>query len=274
MNAPPDDIDARREPLFPRNAAAEPLEPPAEIDRIVLARARAALRDTRSGEASQPAFFSLNQWAMPLGLAATVVLALAVIVRIGADAGAPAPGIVAEIDLRHDARDASTAAATPAATADAPMAESIETKPAGASRRARGVNEDRIVAQAALEAVREAEISNAASAQLPAAGPAQAPAPAPATLAAPAPPPAAGALADAAEDTRPMASDGAGLAMASNQASALRSEAADIHATPELWYRKIVELRNKGQQRAADREWRALKARYPDFTAPPRTTAQ
>jgi hypothetical protein len=59
-----------------------------------------------------------------------------------------------------------------------------------------------------------------------------------------------------------------------SQASAVRSEALDFQASPELWYRKIVELRSKGERLAAEREWRALKARYPDFEAPPRTTAQ
>jgi hypothetical protein len=272
MNTPPDDIDARlarREPLFRRNTAVDLLEPPVEIDRIVLARVRAALRDSSSDEASRPAFFTLNQWVMPLGLAATVVFALAVIVRMDPDAGAPAARVVAETDLRRDARDASTAAATPAPAADAPMAQSIAAKPTVASRRAKGANQDRIVAQTAREVAREAEIDNAA-AELPATGRAQRPA----TAAAPAPPPAAAVLADASEDRMTKAAGGSGLNLPSSQASALRSEAVDIQASPELWYRKIVELRSKGQRLAAEREWRALKARYPDFEAPPRTTAQ
>ena len=70
------------------------------------------------------------------------------------------------------------------------------------------------------------------------------------------------------------AAGGAGLTMPSSEPAALRSEAVDSQATPELWYRKIVELRSTGQQRAAEREWRALKARYPDFQEPPRTTPQ
>ena len=110
MNTPPDDIDAllaRREPLFRRTSTAAPLEPPAEIDRIVLARARAALRDTRSDEASRPTFFTLRPWVMPLGLAATLVFALAVVVRLGPDAGAPSPRAEDETDPRvePDARD-------------------------------------------------------------------------------------------------------------------------------------------------------------------------
>ncbi len=113
MNTPPDDLDsllARREPLFRGSGTSEPLEPPAEIDRLVLARARAALRAAGNDEAPRPAFFTLRPWAMPLGLAATLLFALAVVVRLGPDAGAPAPRAVAETDLRREARDASTAA--------------------------------------------------------------------------------------------------------------------------------------------------------------------
>lgn len=255
MNTPPDDIDAklaRREPLFRRASAADPLEPPAEIDKVVLARARAALRDTSSDEAPRPSFFTLRPWVMPLGLAATMVFALAVVVRLGPGAGAPAP----------------------APAADAPAAEFVEAKPAVASRRATSADQDRVVARASMEAAREAEISNTAAAEMPAAGRAQASAPAAAAPAAPAPPRPAAALADASADTLAKASGGAGLNVPASQASAVRSEALDFQASPELWYQKIVELRSKGERLAAEREWRALKARYPDFEAPPRTTAQ
>ncbi len=256
MNTPPDDIDARlarREPLFRRSSVADPLEPSAEIDKVVLARARAALRDTSSDEASRPVFFTLRPWVMPLGLAATLVFALAVVVRLGPNAGAPAPRVRAETDLRRDARDATTAAVAPA-DADAPIAEAVEVKPA-----------------VARPPARESGISNTVAAEMPAVGRAQVSAAA--APEAPAPPPAA-ALADASADTLAKASGGAGLTMPSSQASAVRSETVDVQPSPELWYRKIVELRSKGQRRAADREWRALKARFPQFEAPPAKTGQ
>jgi len=261
MNTPPDDLDARlarREPLFRQPSAADPLEPPAEIDRIVLARARAALRDTGSDEASRPSFFTLRPWVMPLGLAATLVFALAVVLRLGPDAGAPAPRVLAETDLRREAPDATVAAATPVPATDAPLAEPTEPKPAVAPKAGKGVSEERMVARASMEAAREAEISNTVAAEMPAA--------------APAPPPPAAPLADASADTLAKASGGAGLTMPSSQATVVRSEALDFQASPELWYRKIVELRSKGQRRAAEREWRALKERYPQFEAPPART--
>jgi hypothetical protein len=200
MNTPPDDLDARlarREPLFRRPSAADPLEPPADIDRIVLARARAALRDTGSDEAPRPSFFTLRPWVMPLGLAATLVFALAVVLRLGPDAGAPAPRVLAETDLRREAPDATAAAATPAPAADAPLA-------------GKGMSEERMVARASMKAAREAEIRNTVAAEMPAAGRVQASAPATAALAAPAPPPPAAPLADASADVLAKASGGAG----------------------------------------------------------------
>lgn len=275
MNTPSDDLDARlarREPLFRRPGTADPLEPPAEIDRIVLARARAALRDTGGGDAPRPSFFTLRPWVMPLGLAATLVFALAIVLRLGPDAGAPAPRVLAETDLRREAPDATAATSTPAPVTNAPLAEPTEPKRAAAPKAGKGVSEERMAARASMEAAGEAEISNTAAAEMPAAGRAQASAPATAALAAPAPPPPAVPVADASADTLAKASSGAGLTMPSSQATAVRSEALDFQASPEVWYRKIVELRSKGQRRAAEREWRALKERYPQFEAPPAKT--
>lgn len=129
-----------------------------------------------------------------------------------------------------------------------------------------------MVARASMEAAREAESSNTAAAEMPAAGAAQVSAPAPAAQAAPAQPAPAAPLADASADNLAKASGGADRTMPSSQATVVRSEALDFQASPELWYRKIVELRSKGQSRAAEREWRALKERYPQFEAPPAKT--
>lgn len=265
MSTPPDDLDARlarREPLFRASGTGEPLEPPAEVDRLVLARARAALRAAGGDEASRPGFFfTLRPWVLPLGLAATLLFALAVIVRLGPDGGAPASGAVAEADLRSDARDADAvpaapAPAAPAPAADEPRAANAEAKRAVASPRTREVETGKAAAEQPAAARSQSQATLAASAPPPPA------------------PPAPAALADASQDRLDKAAGGAGLIMQSSEASALRNEAADIQDTPELWYRKILELRDKGLRREAEREWRALKARYPDFEPPPRTTAQ
>ena len=60
-----------------RLAKLERIEPPPELDRIVLARAREAIRT--SGPAP---FFRPARWALPFSLAATIVMAFAVILHM------------------------------------------------------------------------------------------------------------------------------------------------------------------------------------------------
>jgi hypothetical protein len=78
MNGPDDEFDdflRRRRPLFGSN---DQLEPPAELDRIVLRQAREAI------EAERPQrHFRAPTWGMPVALAATLVLAFTIILRVG-----------------------------------------------------------------------------------------------------------------------------------------------------------------------------------------------
>jgi hypothetical protein len=78
MNGPDDEFDdflRRRRPLFGSN---DQLEPPAELDRIVLRQAREAI------EAERPQrHFRAPSWGMPVALAATLVLAFTIILRVG-----------------------------------------------------------------------------------------------------------------------------------------------------------------------------------------------
>ena len=67
----------RRRPLF-RDDVDEDLEPPAELDRVVLRQAREAIR----GEESMPLYRG-PRWAAPLAVAATVLLALGVVFFVG-----------------------------------------------------------------------------------------------------------------------------------------------------------------------------------------------
>ncbi|MCB1623893.1 MAG: hypothetical protein KDI32_04855 [Pseudomonadales bacterium] len=68
----------RRRALFPRDADEDSLEPPPEVDRAVLARARAAIHAEAPTRLYQGA-----RWALPIALAATVVLAFTVFLNIG-----------------------------------------------------------------------------------------------------------------------------------------------------------------------------------------------
>jgi hypothetical protein len=71
-----DDFLRRRRPVFGR--PSDDLEPPAELDRIVLRQAREAI------EADKPQrVFRAPYWSMPVALAATLVLAFTIILNVG-----------------------------------------------------------------------------------------------------------------------------------------------------------------------------------------------
>jgi hypothetical protein len=67
----------RRRPLF-RREVDEGLEPPAEVDRLVLDRARDAIR-----EPEPMRFYRGPRWAAPMAIAATLVLGLAFVFHSG-----------------------------------------------------------------------------------------------------------------------------------------------------------------------------------------------
>jgi hypothetical protein len=70
-----DDFLARRKPLFRR--PAEELEPPADVDRLVLRQAREAIRPSRElHEIRAPG------WGMPLALAATVLVTVTIVLNV------------------------------------------------------------------------------------------------------------------------------------------------------------------------------------------------
>jgi hypothetical protein len=70
-----EDFLKRRRPLF-RRELDDGLEPPAELDRIVLRQARQAI------EADRPLrMFGMPRWAAPVAIAATLVLGLSVVFK-------------------------------------------------------------------------------------------------------------------------------------------------------------------------------------------------
>jgi resuscitation-promoting factor RpfA len=71
----------QRSVLPHRLVKADRLEPPPELDRIVLAQAKEAIRSSEPAPVYRPA-----RWALPFGLAATVVIAFAVLLHMHEDA--------------------------------------------------------------------------------------------------------------------------------------------------------------------------------------------
>jgi hypothetical protein len=106
-----DDFLARRSPLHRRLADGDGHEPPAELDRIVLAKAREAIK-----RPSETPVYRSPQWALPVGLAASVLLTFAVVLNFARLT--PQPGMAT----------APMAANAPAA---APAAESERAHPSG-----------------------------------------------------------------------------------------------------------------------------------------------
>ena len=91
MTSPDDEFDdflRRRRPVFSRD---DDLEPPAELDRLVLRRARDAIESERPQRV-----FRAPAWGMPVALAATLVLAFTVILRVGTTEVAKTPEITVQ----------------------------------------------------------------------------------------------------------------------------------------------------------------------------------
>jgi hypothetical protein len=136
MNRPDDELDdflARRRPLFGR--PTEPLEPPDEVDRLVLRQAREAIQGDRPQRV-----FKGPRWGAPLAVAATLVLALTAILHVGMPVKkAPVPEVTVQtVSQRIDTAPVPAARARmpnnpagDAAAAAAPAAVSAPASPGG-----------------------------------------------------------------------------------------------------------------------------------------------
>jgi hypothetical protein len=266
MNLPDNDLDlerrlARNERLFPEARERNSVEPPAELDRLVLAKARAVLKDPASNE-DTPGFFTLNQWALPVGLAATLVLSLAVFLRlpdrdqVPVLTSAPPPPVPAEA--------AAASAPSLEAKAEANTAEIMVDAPTRAATAPAVAGMERMRSDAAITAQVPAPVPVAADearAEVAAAA-------APSIMTAP---PMAGPEMVVSAAARNAASADAGMAAKAADEAERRASAdsAGAGADPVAWYRRILELRKAGMQREADLEWSALQRQFPEFKPPP-----
>ena len=79
-----------RRPLFRRDVD-DGLEPPAELDRVVLRQARVAIEDERPLR-----MFRLSRWAAPVAIAATLVLGLSIVFKAGMETEPKIPTVTVE----------------------------------------------------------------------------------------------------------------------------------------------------------------------------------
>jgi hypothetical protein len=121
-----DDFLRRKRPIFTRGHE-EPLEPPAELDRLILRQARDAIR-----EPAPQRVFRAPTWGMPVALAATLVLAFTVILHT---TNSP-KRLAAEVAVQNVARSVETAPVAAAAPPAAEMAEAATAPPANYSAEA------------------------------------------------------------------------------------------------------------------------------------------
>jgi hypothetical protein len=121
-----EDFLRRRRPIF--RAPADPLEPPADLDRLILRQAREAIEQPKPHRV-----FRAPGWGVPVAIAATLVLALTVVLNTGVSPQRAA----SEVTVQNAARSVESApvAAAPAPAAEIAMPQSnyrAESAPAGA----------------------------------------------------------------------------------------------------------------------------------------------
>lgn len=235
-----DTFDARlqrHERLVPPFEDDAGLEPPAELDQIVVARARRALRDDRAAETG-PSRTWLPSWGVPVAIAATLVLSFALVLQMS--------GIE---EMRREVAVLQPPAAAPAVPAEVPAAAPLAN-----------------VAAASAEGATASTTADAAAA-------APTP-PEPAAFEARATRPAPMPRAAAKSRAEAIGADAAG---ASGTAATVTSIAPappaapppDVRDDPDRWLRDIAELRADGQLDAARRELAAFVARHPTHAVPP-----
>ena len=254
-----EDFLARRSLVYQRLSERDHAEPPPELDGLVLTKAREAIE----AQSHVPSFRS-SRWALPVALAATVVLSLAVVLNLGRgvfthnDAASPVTAMKNEqaLEPREAARPrerppvvvADTAAApnapavAPPPSSDAPLPV-LEAESGGADAAKRRVADDALVA--ANEATADSAHAEVFSGRVRHEPP-------PSALSANARG-AALQVAPAAESDA-TARDGS--------AAALTDEAR--RANPQAWLREIEQLRAAGKVAEANREMAAFRKAFPE----------
>lgn len=212
-------------------------EPPRALDEAILAAARR----------------THSRWRVPLSIAAVLVLAVGVTLRMlpqrpDAESVALAPQVIeapkpAAAVAEAAGKFAQDAPAQPAAGAAAPTAAR-----SAAAARARP---QEVPAQLASEPVR-ATVDGERRAEATA-------------------PAAAAPVAGAAQPDAQAAAEGKVRALASAPTASGVSAAADVAGpalTPEAWLKRIAELREQGREREAQESLAEFKKRYPDYKIP------
>jgi hypothetical protein len=242
-----DDFLARRSPLHRRLADRDHAEPSTDLDRLVLDQAREAI-DVRSNTP----LYRAPRWALPVALAATVVLAFAVVLNFGRahqntdyPTAAAAQELSAPIaDNAAESRFAPTAPALAKAAPEPTVTMPSEVEKASDKESAAATASSAPAATPPLTASNAAGIARVESQPARSIGPAM-----------------ARARSEVAEEAQATAS---GDAVAPAALAAEKpAEAKAKHVDPKAWAREIQQLRAAGRTAEADRELADFRKAFP-----------
>lgn len=232
-----EDFLARRSSLHRRLADRDGIEPPPELDRIVLAKAREAIR-----RPSDLPLYRSPPWAVPVAIAATLVVAFAVVLHMGR-AGLNGAPVTATMSASANAQPASAgtvAKAKEIAPAGAPV-QSLAKKSAEAAPPSSDVAPEQyteadrplLASNGAVATTRERELRRDASTQQ---------------------------QHRTVVDTRAPAAPAPPTAVLADQ---------DKHVDQQAWLREIERLRAEGRISEADRKLAEYRKVFPSSKSAP-----
>jgi hypothetical protein len=287
-----EDFLKRRTVLPGGMSVDEKLEPPGALDDIVVKQAREAIK-------AQPPPNRAPRWALPVALAATVLLCLSVVLNVRLNTNRPTANLQRMTAVNDDKApdsprpDVTSAPRDNHASADSTSALGNNHAPTARAESSATARADALAARSAREhadAPAQAEKGGAAHTDTPAlarsagerersesvAGDipshevilpetkvAGSPAPRPPVIAEPAagPPPSASA------SSGPAATAPAPPALAKRKANEVA--AAPHPQDPKVWLQQIEALRSQGKNPQADAEMRLFRAEFPGYAAKP-----
>ncbi len=226
-----------RRSLLPRALAEqENAEPPPEVDRSVLCEAQAAVNAAPARKS-----FRRNRWSVPMALAATVLISLAIVVQVQRPSSEPVvmPRQALEPARAPLERDfAEEPEPDIGALSDSPKRFAKASAPAESRALIASANEMRRTDDERADEL-DADASTAATAQ-------------------------ARREAYAASPARG-ATDSVAAVEAENGKARAPAAAAGAERDPKAWLERIAKLRAEGKHAQADREFKAFVKRYPDY---------
>jgi resuscitation-promoting factor RpfA len=246
----------RRSPMHRRLSDFDHAEPSIELDRLVLSRAREAIESP-----PQAPVYRTTRWAMPLGVAATILIAFTIVLNIeraditAAKQTASKPATVA---AQAPAADLARARSAPAAASEALNGEtSVASREADTLRRDAAAESRDTAAELSASVAADSTASTVLADDSPV----------------PRQPQEQEIRAKKAEAPPYLASTNGGIRSLTAAPRTAGSAAAgtplpaptpgDVHATAESWLREIARLRAAGKTAEADRELTAFRQAYP-----------